>query len=119
MGELQQLQVILYATLSLSLRQDQISESHTMERFLSASLGLMGSTPLESALLDMYHTAWTDMMGMFMWKVWRAPNEDSKRQGAADFWVEFSKFLAKHDLILKSAQGPFYFGTDVSPGSVF
>lgn len=87
-----------------------------MERFLSASLGLMGSTPLESALLDMYHTAWTDMMSMFMWKVWRAPNEDSKRQGTAEFWAEFSKFLAKHDLILKSAQGPFYFGTNVSPG---
>ena len=85
MGELQQLQVFLYATLSLSLRQDQISESHTMERFLSASLGLMGSTPLESALLDMYHTAWTDMIGMFMWKVWRAPNEGFETPGSSRF----------------------------------
>jgi hypothetical protein len=115
MGKVEQLLVIPYAILYLPLRQEQISESHTMERFLCASLGLLGSTPVESALLDMYHTTWTDMMGMFMWKVWRAPSEESKRQGAKDFWAEFPKFLEKHDLILKSAPGPFYFGSSVSP----
>ncbi|KIM94407.1 hypothetical protein OIDMADRAFT_60734 [Oidiodendron maius Zn] len=89
---------------------EQISESHTMERFLSVTLGLMGTMPLEMARMDMYHAAWTDMMSMFMWKVWRAPTDELKRQGASDFWVEFPKFLKKHDLILKSTKGPFYSG---------
>lgn len=79
------------------------------------SLGLMGSTPLESSRLDMYHASWTDMMAMFMWKVWRAADEESKRLGAAEFWIAFPKFLEKHDGILKgkSAQGPFYSGLHV------
>jgi hypothetical protein len=92
----------------------QISESHTIERFLSVSLGIMGTTPFEVALMDMYHAAWTDMISMFMWKVWRAPNDELKRQGASDFWDEFPKFLKKHDLILKSGQGLFYAGSRVS-----
>ncbi|KAH8703266.1 hypothetical protein BGW36DRAFT_84595 [Talaromyces proteolyticus] len=89
----------------------QISESHTMERFLSHTLGLMGEEPLEAAFTDMYHAAWTDMMSMFMWKVWRAPNDESKRQGASEFWVEFPKFLKKHDSILEKTDGPFYLGS--------
>ena len=79
----------------LLFRQEQISESHNMERFLSVSLGLMGTTPLESARLDMYHTAWTDMMAMFTWRVWRVSDEESKRQGVSDFWAEFPKFFFK------------------------
>jgi hypothetical protein len=56
------------------------------------------------------------MMAMFLWKVWRAADEESKRLGAAEFWVEFPKFLKKHDGILKdkSTQGPFYSGSHVS-----
>ena len=112
MGKLQSHSII--ALSHSRLQQEQISESHTMERFLSVTLGLMGTTPLEMARMDMYHAAWTDMMSMFMWKVWRAPTDELKCQGASDFWVEFPKFLKKHDLILKSAKGPFYSGSRVS-----
>ena len=84
-----------------------------MERFLSITLGLMGTTPLEMVRMDMYHASWTDMMSMFMWKVWRAPSDELKRRGASDFWIEFPKFLKKHDLILKSSEGPFYSGSRV------
>lgn len=74
----------------------------------------MGSTALEAARADMYHASWTDMMAMFMWKVWRAPDEESKLRGAADFWTEFAKFLEKHDSILaNSSSGPFYLGAKV------
>lgn len=84
-----------------------------MERFLSHGLGLMGQGTVEAGRMDMYHTSWTDMMSMFMWKVWRAPNDELKRQGAADFWVEFPKFLKKHDSILEKTDGPFYSGQQV------
>ena len=95
---------------------EQISESHTMERYLSTCLGLLGSTPLEAAHLDMYHASWTDAMAMFMWRVWRARDEEAKKAGAAEFWTEFPKFLKKHDNILeqKAAKGPFYSGAEVS-----
>lgn len=58
---------------------------------------------------------------MFMWKVWHAADEESKRQGAAEFWAEFPKFLKKHDGILKnkSAQGPFYSGSHVGSCTSF
>jgi hypothetical protein len=77
----------------------------------------MGSTALEAARVDMYHASWTDMMAMFMWKVWRAPDEESKLRGAADFWTEFPKFLSKHDSILANSSmlggGPYYLGAKV------
>ena len=94
---------------------EQISESHTIERYLCLSLGLMGSTPLETARLDMYHASWADIMAMFMWKVWRAKDDEAKKAGAAEFWTEFPKFLKKHDNILmqKAAPGPFYAGAKV------
>jgi hypothetical protein len=87
-----------------------------MERYLSTCLGLLGSTPLEAAHLDMYHASWTDAMAMFMWRVWRARDEEAKKAGAAEFWTEFPKFLKKHDNILeqKAAKGPFYSGAEVS-----
>jgi hypothetical protein len=89
---------------------EQFSESHTMELYLSASLGLQGSTPLQAAHLDMYHASWTDMMAIFMWKVWRAKDDEAKRAGATEFWADFPKFLMKYDDVLKekSAKGPFY-----------
>ena len=86
-----------------------------MERFLSHRLGLMGDDPLEIAHMDMYHAAWADMMAMFMWKIWRASNDESKRQGASEFWVEFPKFLKKHDAVLEKSNGPFYCGSRVWP----
>lgn len=54
-------------------------------------------------------------MAMFMWKVWRAKDDEAKKEGAAEFWTEFLKFLTKHDTILmqKAAQGPFYAGAEV------
>jgi hypothetical protein len=87
-----------------------------MERYLSASLGLLGSSPLEAARLDMYHASWTDMMAMFMWKVWRTADDEAKKQGAGEFWAEFPKFLKKHDDILKESlvKGQFYAGPQVS-----
>lgn len=94
---------------------EQISESHTIERYLSAALGLLGSTPIEASRLDMYHASWTDMMAMFMWKVWRAKDEETKKAGAAEFWIEFPNFLQKHDILKNnSAKGPFYAGATVS-----
>lgn len=84
-----------------------------MERFLSQALGLMGDDPLRAACMDMYHAAWADMMAMFMWKVWRAPDEESKRRGASEFWAEFPKFLKKHDSILEKTDGPYYSGSRV------
>lgn len=84
-----------------------------MERFLSLVSGLMGEGPLEPARMDMYHATWTDMMSMFMWKVWRAPSDELKRQGAAEFWAEFPRFLKKHDSILEKSCGPFYLGSTV------
>lgn len=83
-----------------------------MERFLAADLGLLGSNPLESAVLDMYHAAWSDMVAMFMWKVWRASNDESKQRGAAEFWDLFPKFLEVHENILAS-RGLFYGGEEV------
>lgn len=83
-----------------------------MERFLSADLGLLGSNPIEAAVLDMYHAAWCDMIAMFMWKVWRVNDEDSKKRGAAEFWDSFPKFLDTHENILAS-RGPFYGGERV------
>ena len=45
---------------------------------------------------------------------WRAPDEESKLRGTADFWTEFPKFLGKHDSILaNSSSGPFYLGAKV------
>lgn len=84
-----------------------------MERFLAADLGLLGSNPVEAAVLDMYHAAWSDMTAMFMWKVWRESNEDSKKRGAAEFWDLFPKFLEAHENILAS-KGLFYGGQEVS-----
>ena len=84
-----------------------------MERYLAEAVGLLGETPLQAAVLDMYHASWTDMMAMFLWKVWRAPDDESKRRGTSEFWVEFPKFLKKHDSILKKADGPFYLGHQV------
>lgn len=84
-----------------------------MERCLSQALGLMGKDALQAARMDMYHAAWTDMISLFMWKVWRAPDEESKSRGASEFWVEFPKFLAKHDSILDKIEGPFYSGLHV------
>lgn len=84
-----------------------------MERFLAQALGLMGRDPLQAARIDMYHAAWTDMMSMFMWKVWRASDDEAKRRGASEFWAEFPKFLKKHDSILAMADGPFYSGSRV------
>jgi glutathione S-transferase len=86
--------------------REQISESQAIERYLGSSLGLLGATPLDAARLDMYHASWSDMVAMFMWKVWRAK----------EFWTTFPKFLQKHDDILKktSAEGPFYAGMKVS-----
>jgi hypothetical protein len=89
---------------------EQISESHTIERYLCFSLGLKGSTSLDAASLGIYHASWTDMVAMFMWKVWRAKDDEAKEAGAAEFWTEFPKFLRKHDNILmqKARKGPFY-----------
>ena len=86
-----------------------------MERFLGKSLGLMGSDEIQAAQLDMYHTSWTDMMSMFMWKVWRVPADESKAQGAALFWEAFPKFLELHEKVLaeRTASGPFYSGSKV------
>lgn len=83
-----------------------------MERFLAADLGLLGSNPIEAAVLDMYHAAWSDIIAMFMWKVWRASNEESKARGAAEFWDSFPKFLEVHENILAS-RGLFYGGEEV------
>ena len=71
----------------------------------------MGDDPLRAARMDMYHAAWIDMMSMFMWKVWRAPDDEAKRKGASQFWVEFAKFLKKHDSLLGKTNGPFYSGS--------
>jgi hypothetical protein len=94
---------------------EQFSESHAMERYLNASLGLQRSTALEAARLDMYHASWTDMMAMFMWKVWRAKDDETERAGATEFGADFPKFLKNHDDVLKekSAKGPFYAGAMV------
>lgn len=53
---------------------------------------------------------------MFMWKVWRAKDNEAKIAGAAEFWTDFPKFLKKHDDVLKeiSAKGTFYAGATVS-----
>lgn len=83
-----------------------------MERFLAANLGLLGSNPIEAAVLDMYHAAWSDMVAMFMWKVWRESDEDSKKRGITEFWDSFPKFLAAHENILAS-RGRFYGGKEV------
>lgn len=63
-------------------------------------------------MLDMYHAAWSDMIAMFMWKVWRASNDESKQRGAAEFWDLFPKFLEVHENIL-ARRGPFYGGEEV------
>ncbi|KAJ5461207.1 uncharacterized protein N7458_002759 [Penicillium daleae] len=95
-----------------------IAESHTVERFLAADLGLLGSNPIEAAVLDMYHAAWCDMIAMFMWKVWRVNDEDSKKRGAAEFWDSFPKFLDTHENILAS-RGPFYGGEKASLPDIY
>ncbi|GIK00867.1 hypothetical protein Aspvir_004896 [Aspergillus viridinutans] len=100
------------------LKIESIAESHSMERFLAANLGLLGSTPVEAAVLDMYHAAWSDMIAMFMWKVWRESDQDAKKRGAAEFWLLFPKFLETHEKILAS-RGPFYGGDQPSLPDIY
>lgn len=60
----------------------------------------------------MYHAAWSDMIAMFMWKVWRESNEDSKKRSIAEFWDSFQQFLMVHENILAN-RGTFYGGREV------
>jgi hypothetical protein len=48
-----------------------------------------------------------------MWKVWRTKDEEGKRKGAEEFWVEFEIFLVKQEVVLEG-RGPFYGGEKVS-----
>lgn len=95
-----------------------IAESQAIERFLAANLGLLGSNPIEAAKLDMYHAAWSDMIAMFMWKVWRESDEDSKKRGIAEFWDSFQNFLKVHENILAN-RGTFYGGREPSLPDIY
>lgn len=92
---------------SRSYPQHQISESNTIERYLSTTHGLLSTNVLEAATLD--------VLSMYMWRVWHAPSPAAQASGAAAFWLEFARFLKQHDGSLQTAaeagRGPFYGGS--------